>query len=103
MLSHTVRSQRGNTVIDALGRNIRVGPEARRVVSLVPSETESVAVLGGVDRLVGRTMFCIEPAVAVATIPTVGGTKNVDVRAVCDLRPDLVLANQEESSKRDVE
>ncbi len=103
MLSHTVRSQRGNTVIDALGRNVAFRPEARRVVSLVPSETESVAVLGGMDRLVGRTTFCIEPADVVARIPTVGGTKNVDVVAVRDLRPDLVLANQEESSRRDVE
>lgn len=102
MLSHTVRSQRGNTVIDALGRKVTVRPAAHRVVSLVPSETESVAVLGGTDRLVGRTTFCIEPP-GIGAIPAVGGTKNVDVEAVLDLRPDLVLANQEENARRDVD
>lgn len=102
MLSHTVRSQRGNAVIDALGRRIPAVRPARRVVSLVPSETESVVVLGGLGRLVGRTSYCIEPPEA-AAVPEVGGTKNVDVARVRDLAPDLVLANQEESSRRDVE
>lgn len=102
MLSHTVRSQRGNAVIDALGRSVPSAPAARRVVSLVPSETESVVVLAGLDRLVGRTRYCVEPPAA-AEVPEVGGTKDVDVDRVRDLRPDLVLANQEESSRRDVE
>jgi ABC-type Fe3+-hydroxamate transport system substrate-binding protein len=105
MVSHTVRSQRGNTVVDALGRSVPIGgPDAgRRVVSLVPSETESVAILGGIGRLVGRTEYCIEPAGEIAGVPIVGGTKNVDVGAVIALAPDLVLANQEESSRRDVD
>jgi ABC-type Fe3+-hydroxamate transport system substrate-binding protein len=103
MISHTVRSQRRNTVIDALGRIVPTGIEARRVVSLVPSETESVAVLAGLDRLVGRTSYCIEPVGQIETVPVVGGTKNVDLDAVRALAPDLVLANQEEGSRRDVE
>ncbi|MFO0682861.1 MAG: helical backbone metal receptor [Sandaracinus sp.] len=102
MLSHTVRSQRGNAVVDALGRRIPSNRPARRVVSLVPSETESVVVLGGLDVLVGRTSYCVEPPQALA-VADVGGTKNVDVARVRDLAPDLVLANQEESSRRDVE
>jgi ABC-type Fe3+-hydroxamate transport system substrate-binding protein len=89
-------------VIDALGRAIPVGA-AKRIVSLVPSETESVARMGGIERLVGRTTYCIEPAAHIERVATVGGTKNVDVGAVCDLAPDLVLANQEESSRGDVE
>lgn len=102
MLSHTVRSQRGNTVIDALGRTVDGSRPARRIVSLVPSETESVAVLGGIERLVGRTTFCIEPD-GIDRVPVVGGTKNVDIAKVLALAPDLVLANQEEGSKRDVD
>jgi ABC-type Fe3+-hydroxamate transport system substrate-binding protein len=90
------------TVIDALGR--AVTPRARpvRVVSLVPSETESVVALAGRARLVGRTRFCEEPA-SVRDAAIVGGTKDVDVAQVIALAPDLVLANQEENGRRDVE
>ncbi|MFE0649940.1 helical backbone metal receptor [Streptomyces sp. NPDC059534] len=70
-----------------------------RVVSLVPSLTEAVAVtLPGA--LVGATDWCGHPAdLAVARI---GGTKNPDVEAVTALRPDLVLANEEENRAPDL-
>lgn len=76
------------------------GPQ--RIVSLVPSETYNLARLGALDRLVGRTRYCVEPAEA-QLVPTVGGTKDVAVRQVVDLSPDLVLANREENRKNDVE
>jgi ABC-type Fe3+-hydroxamate transport system substrate-binding protein len=72
------------------------------VVSLVPSETESVVELAGIERLVGRTDYCIEPP-EVAAVPSVGGTKGFDVRAVIELAPDLVLANKEENGRGPVE
>lgn len=75
---------------------------ARRVVSLVPSDTESVVVMAGLDRLVGRTDFCTEPP-EVLTRPSVGGTKRADVPKILALAPDLVLANREENGPRDVE
>ena len=78
------------------------GGGATRVVSLVPSETESVAALAGLGRLVGRTDYCVEPA-GVDAIPSVGGTKRFDVARVIALQPDLVLANQEENGRKDVE
>lgn len=74
-----------------------------RVVSLVPSETESVAELAGVERLVGRTRYCIEPAGLIESVPIVGGTKKIEVDAVIGLEPDLVLANKEENGRADVE
>lgn len=89
-------------VTDALGRVVDVSAEPRRVVSLVPSETESVARLAGVSRIVGRTEFCEEPAGEIERVPTVGGTKKIDVDRVLDLCPDLVLANQEENGRTDV-
>jgi ABC-type hemin transport system substrate-binding protein len=89
-------------VIDALGRALDVSSPPERVVSLVPSETESVVVLGGRARLVGRTRFCEEPP-SVRDAASVGGTKDVDVAAVIALAPDLVLANQEENGRRGVE
>jgi ABC-type hemin transport system substrate-binding protein len=90
-------------VRDALGRLITTETAPRRVVSLVPSETETVAVLAGLDVLVGRTDYCIEPAGAIERVPTVGGTKDFDVQRIVDLAPDLVLANQEENSRVQVE
>ncbi len=89
-------------VIDALGRSLEPGV-ARRVVSLVPSETESVARIAGLDRLVGRTEYCEEPRGEIERVPCVGGTKKIDRASVIALAPDLVLANQEESSRGDVE
>src|SRR3989449_2286344 len=67
----------------------------RRIVSLLPSETQSVLALGAGDRLLGRTRYCDAPG----SVPLVGGTKDVDVDAVARLRPELILANQEENSR----
>jgi hypothetical protein len=61
-----------------------------RAVSLVPSATETLVALGVTP--VGRTRFCDLPGV-----PTVGGTKNVDVDAVVALAPDIVIVNDEEN------
>ena len=89
------------TVVDGLGRHVRLG-RPRRIVSLVPSDTESVAALVGPQVLVGRTEYCVEPA-AVLDVATVGGTKSIDVDAVLRLSPDLVLANKEENGRVPVE
>ncbi len=86
-------------VVDAMDRQVRLARPAGRVVSLVPSETASVADLVGVESLVGRTDYCVEPLGEVETIPSVGGTKSFDVAAVKALRPDLVLANKEENGR----
>ena len=91
------------SVVDALGRTVGCPEPARRIVSLVPSETEAVAELSGVGRLAGRTRYCIEPAGRIEAVPVVGGTKKIEVEAVVALEPDLVLANQEENGRADVE
>ncbi|MEU3655029.1 helical backbone metal receptor [Streptomyces sp. NPDC032161] len=70
-----------------------------RVVSLVPSLTEAVAVTAP-GRLVGVTDWCTHPAGLTAA--RVGGTKNPDVAAIVALRPDLVLANEEENRAPDL-
>ena len=74
-----------------------------RIVSLVPSLTESLFALGLGERLVGVTDFCVHPARGVASLPKVGGTKNPDIRAIVALAPDLVIANREENTKRAVD
>jgi ABC-type hemin transport system substrate-binding protein len=71
----------------------------RRVVSLVPSITETVAV-SAPDVLVGATDYCTHPVDL--DVPRVGGSKYPDVAAVLAVRPDLVLTNQEENRREDV-
>jgi ABC-type Fe3+-hydroxamate transport system substrate-binding protein len=84
-------------VTDDLGRSLVFGQPPQRIVSLVPSDTHSVIALGAAARLVGRTSYCESPEAA--AVPTVGGTKDIDVAAVIALSPQLVIANQEENSR----
>jgi ABC-type Fe3+-hydroxamate transport system substrate-binding protein len=90
-------------VTDSLGREIVLARTPRTIVSLVPSDTYSLVKLGVGDRVVGRTRYCVEPADVVAGIPEVGGTKNADVEAIVETFPDLVIANREENTRRDLE
>src|SRR5487761_1269130 len=85
---------------DDLGYPVRARRPALRVVSLVPSLTEAVAVTRA-DALVGATQWCTRPAGL--DVRRVRGTKNPDLAAVAGLRPDLVLANKEENRRLDVD
>jgi len=73
-----------------------------QIVSLVPSLTETLWWFGLADRLVGVTDFCVAPPDAFRRAQRVRGTKNPDVDAIVDLRPDLVVANEEENRELDV-
>ncbi|MFF9981328.1 helical backbone metal receptor [Streptomyces erythrochromogenes] len=72
----------------------------RRVVSLVPSLTEAVAV-SAPGLLVGVTDWCTHPG-DLGAAERIGGTKNPDVRRIAALRPDLVIANEEENRAPDL-
>jgi iron complex transport system substrate-binding protein len=74
-----------------------------RVVSLVPSMTESMFDLGFGDSLVGITDYCVFPEAEVVRLPRVGGTKNPRIGDILALQPDLVLANWEENTRPAVE
>lgn len=86
-------------VRDARGQPITLSRPPRRVVSLVPSTTETVFALGQGHRLVGLTRYCVHPAQARASLPRVGGTKDLELDALLALQPDLVLANAEENTR----
>lgn len=90
------------TYVDAMGRALHVPSEPQRLVSLVPSITETLFHFGCGAQLVGITDYCTEPAAAVASKRTVGGTKNPDVAAIIALQPELVLAVAEENRQEDV-
>lgn len=84
---------------DDLGRDVILHHPARRIVSLVPSDTLSLFALGLGERIVGRTEYCVDPREKVDAVPTCGGTKSVDIDKVLALAPDLVVANQEENTR----
>jgi ABC-type Fe3+-hydroxamate transport system substrate-binding protein len=87
-------------LLDDLGTPVAVPARVRRVVSLVPSLTETVAVTAP-GLLVGATDWCTHPAELPVT--RVRGTKNADTAAVAALAPDLVLANAEENRGVDLD
>jgi len=89
--------------VDDLGFKLDLPAQPRRIVSLVPSWTETLFAFGAADEIVGITRFCVEPAEAVAAVPKIGGTKNPDIKAIVDQRPDLVIANAEENRREDIE
>jgi ABC-type Fe3+-hydroxamate transport system substrate-binding protein len=87
-------------LVDDLGSEVPLAEPARRVVSLVPSLTEALAVTVP-DRLVGATDWCTHPTGL--DVPRVRGTKNPDRAAIAALAPDLVVCNREENRRLDVD
>ena len=86
--------------VDDTGAMVPLTSPVSRIVSLVPSLTEALA-LSCRDKLVGATDWCIHPAdLAVARV---GGTKNPNLESIVALAPDLVVANDEENRPPDLE
>lgn len=86
------------SLIDAAGYHHRPHPEAR-ILSLVPSLTETLFALGLGDQVVGRTTFCIHPADQVKNVKSVGGTKQVNWRKVEAVQPTHAILNIDENPK----
>ncbi|TNE82414.1 MAG: cobalamin-binding protein [Bacteroidetes bacterium] len=87
-------------VQDQMGRTVVVPKHPRRIVSIVPSQTELLAYLGA--PLVGRTRFCIHPD-SIVEVQRVGGTKKLDFERIAALNPDLIIGNKEENEQSDIE
>jgi ABC-type Fe3+-hydroxamate transport system substrate-binding protein len=87
------------TLHDDLGAPVATAGSAQRVVSLVPSLTESVAATRP-EVLIGATDWCTHPAGL--EVVRVRGTKNPDIATIAKLKPDLVLANKEENRELDI-
>jgi ABC-type Fe3+-hydroxamate transport system substrate-binding protein len=96
-----VLGQAANDVLaDDLGVPVPLPTVVSRVVSLVPSLTETVAACAP-GLLVGATDWCIHPADLAVT--RIGGTKNPDIERIVALGPDVVLANEEENRQPDLD
>lgn len=85
-------------ITDLLGRTFDFASPPRRVVSLVPSLTETLFDLGAGEAVAGITDFCIFPPDL--PLPRLGGTKNPRIDAIRELAPDLVYMNLEENLER---
>lgn len=93
MLAATTVARAAPIVVhDARGAELKLEASPRRIVSLLPSLTETVWVLGGGERLVGVDRYSNWPP-ALAALPRVGGMEDAVVEAVVALKPDLVLAS----------
>ena len=86
------------TFKDQLGREILLKSSPKRIISLVPSQTELLCSLALENELVGITKFCVHPYHLKATKTIVGGTKKVDFEKIKGLNPDFILCNKEENS-----
>lgn len=79
------------TLRDDRGVQVALPAAPKRIVSLLPSLTESVCALGGCDRLVGTDRFSNWPD-SVASLPKLGGLEDAQIERIVALRPDVVLA-----------
>jgi ABC-type Fe3+-hydroxamate transport system substrate-binding protein len=88
--------------IDQAGYELKLENIPRRIISIVPSQTELLYHLGLEEEVVGITKFCVHPEAWFRSKTRVGGTKTLDIAKIRDLEPDLVIANKEENTKEDV-
>src|SRR5882724_6670422 len=88
---------------DQLGRSVELPNIPRRIISLVPSQTELLHYLGLEEEVIGITKFCVHPDAWFRNKKRVGGTKSVNINDIHQLSPDLIIANKEENIQDQVE
>ena len=91
------------TVVDHLGRTVKVPEQPKKIISFAPAITDTLFSLHLEEEVVGRTRFCIHPKEKVANVMNVGGTKDMKIERVRALQPDLIIAEKEENTKEMVE
>jgi iron complex transport system substrate-binding protein len=91
------------TLIDQIGTNHSFETSPKRIISLVPSQTELLYDLGLEDRIIGITKFCVHPYHFKSTKKIVGGTKKVHYEKIRLLQPDIIICNKEENTAEIVE
>lgn len=90
------------TTTDQLNRTLIFKNYPGRIISLVPSQTELLFDLGLRDEVVGITKFCIHPEEWFRTKARIGGTKNLNLKKIHSLKPDLIIANKEENEESQI-
>ena len=88
--------------IDQTGRSVSIINTPKRIISLVPSQSELLFDMGLNEEVVGITKFCIHPDGWFRNKIRVGGTKQVKMEIIHPLEPDLIIANKEENLKEQI-
>ncbi|MDB5117045.1 MAG: btuF [Mucilaginibacter sp.] len=88
---------------DQLNREINLPSVPERIISVVPSQTELLFYLGLDKEVIGITKFCIHPAEKYKSTTKVGGTKQLNIDLIKELKPDLIIANKEENEQHQIE
>ena len=88
---------------DQIGTTITLPEAPKRIISLVPSQTELLYDLGLENSIVGITKFCVHPYHLKSTKKIIGGTKKVHYEKIRLLQPDIIIANKEENTKEIIE
>ncbi len=91
------------TFTDQMGRKVSFNYPLKRIISLVPSQTELLFYLGLDETVVGITKFCVHPEVKSRKKVKIGGTKNLNFEKITSLQPDLIIGNKEENEKTQIE
>lgn len=87
---------------DQMERKVSIGWPPKRIISIVPSQTELLYSLGLTDEVVGITKFCVHPDEWFRTKQRVGGTKKLDFEKIAALKPDLIIGNKEENEEAQI-
>lgn len=82
---------------DHMQQTIELKAVPKRIVSLVPSQSEYLWHLGLAESLVGITKFCVHPEKMFRTVTRVGGTKDLHLDKILSLKPDIIIGNKEEN------
>lgn len=88
---------------DQIGKTIQLSQSPKRIISLVPSQTELLFDLGLEGSIAGITKFCVHPYHFKSTKKIIGGTKKVHYEKIRLLAPDIIIANKEENTQEIVE
>jgi len=88
---------------DQLDRTISLDHPPRRIISLVPSQTQLLHALGLEEEVIGITKFCVHPGSWFRHKTRVGGTKDIRPGIIRSLQPDLIIANKEENQQQQIE
>jgi ABC-type Fe3+-hydroxamate transport system substrate-binding protein len=87
--------------IDQMGNSLELNETPKRIISLVPSQTELLYYLG--VEPIAQTLFCIHPKDKFRSSVKIGGTKKLNLDKIRSLQPDLIIGNKEENTREQIE
>jgi len=91
------------TFTDQMQRRIEIPFHPKRIISLVPSQTELLLSLGLDEEVIGITKFCIHPVDKFKEKRKIGGTKKLDLELIRSLNPDLIRGKKEDNDREQVQ